>query len=161
MPLDSEVAVLKDISPEEDTTRVSQMKKVQEESLELFRKKNADYGDAFANYGVIGILVRMGDKINRLQSISSKKVSLINTESLRDTLIDLHNYSAMGIMLLDEDKNKIPRQTLPSPVLNSNEEREKTPSFQRCSSAPNNLNNLKNIVTNNVDSMQGLDVLLM
>ena len=161
MPLDSGVSILKDISPEEDTTRVSQMKKVQEESLELFRKKNADYGDAFANYGVIGILVRMGDKINRLQSISSKKVSLINTESLRDTLIDLHNYAAMGIMLLDEDKNKIPRQTLPSPVLNSNEEREKTPSFQRCSSAPNNLNNLKNIVTNNVDSMQGLDVLLM
>jgi len=161
MPLDSEVAVLKDISPKEDTTRVSQMKKVQEESLELFRKKNADYGDAFANYGVIGILVRMGDKINRLQSITSKQVTLINTESLRDTLIDLHNYAAMGIMLLDEDKNKIPRQTLPSPVLNSNEEREKTPSFQRCSSAPNNLNNLKNIVTNNVDSMQGLDVLLM
>ena len=161
MSLDSEVSILKDISPEEDTTRVSQMKKVQEESLELFRKKNADYGDAFANYGVIGILVRMGDKINRLQSISSKKVSLINTESLRDTLIDLHNYAAMGIMLLDEDKNKIPRQTLPSPVLNSNEEREKTPSFQRCSSAPNNLNNLKNIVTNNIDSMQGLDVLLM
>ena len=32
----------------------------------------------------------------------------------------------MGVMLLDEDKNKIPRQTLPSPVLNSNEEREKT-----------------------------------
>tara|TARA_B100001741_G_scaffold312344_1_gene315519 strand:+ start:1292 stop:1777 length:486 start_codon:yes stop_codon:yes gene_type:complete len=161
MPLDSGVSILKDISPEEDTTRVSQMKKVQEESLELFRKKNADYGDAFANYGVIGILVRMGDKINRLQSISSKKVSLINTESLRDTLIDLHNYAAMGIMLLDEDKNKIPRQTLPSPVLNSNEEREKTPNFQRCSSAPNNLNNLKNIITNNVDSMQGLDVLLM
>ena len=127
MPLDSEVAVLKDISPEEDTTRVSQMKKVQEESLELFRKKNADYGDAFANYGVIGILVRMGDKINRLQSITSKKVSLINTESLRDTLIDLHNY-AMGIMLLDEDKNST--QTLPSPVLNSNEEREKHQVFK-------------------------------
>ena len=104
MPLDSGVSILKDISPEEDTTRVSQMKKVQEESLELFRKKNADYGDAFANYGVIGILVRMGDKINRLQSISSKKVSLINTESLRDTLIDLHNYAAMAIMLMDEEK---------------------------------------------------------
>ena len=166
MPLGSEINVLRDISTEEnkntDADRVYQMKKVQEESLELFRKKNADYGDAFANYGVIGILVRMGDKINRLQSISSKKVSLINTESLRDTLIDLHNYAAMGIMLLDEDKNKIPRQTLPSPVLNSNEEREKTPSFQRCSSAPNNLNNLKNKnLINNLNSMQGLDVLLM
>ena len=48
----------------------------------------------------------MGDKISRLQSITTKSVSLVNSESLRDTLIDLHNYSAMAIMLLDEDKNK-------------------------------------------------------
>ena len=86
--------------------RISQMEKVQKEGLELFKKKNADYGDAFANYGVIGVLVRMGDKIARLQSITTKTVSLVNSESLRDTLIDLHNYSAMAIMLLDEDKEK-------------------------------------------------------
>jgi len=86
--------------------RVEEMKKVQNEGVELFKKKNKDYGDAFANYGVIGVLVRMGDKIARLQSITTKSVSLVNTESLRDTLIDLHNYSAMAIMLLDEDKNK-------------------------------------------------------
>jgi len=86
--------------------RVSQMEKVQKEGLELFKRKNADYGDAFANYGVVGVLVRMGDKISRLQSITTKSVSLVNSESLRDTLIDLHNYSAMAIMLLDEDKNK-------------------------------------------------------
>lgn len=86
--------------------RVEEMKKVQNEGVELFKKKNTDYGDAFANYGVIGVLVRMGDKIARLQSITTKSVSLVNTESLRDTLIDLHNYSAMAIMLLDEDKNK-------------------------------------------------------
>ncbi len=84
--------------------RVEQMKAVQNEGLELFKKKNTDYGDAFANYGVVGVLVRMGDKISRLQSITTKCVSLVNTESLRDTLIDLHNYSAMAIMLLDQDK---------------------------------------------------------
>ena len=84
--------------------RVSQMELVQKEGLELFKKKNTDYGDAFANYGIIGVLVRMGDKISRLQSITTKQISLVNTESLRDTLIDLHNYSAMAIMLLDEDK---------------------------------------------------------
>jgi len=89
-----------------EVDRVSQMEKVQKEGLELFKKKNADYGDAFANYGVVGVLVRMGDKIARLQSITTKSVSLVNTESLRDTLIDLHNYSAMAIMLLDEDKKK-------------------------------------------------------
>ena len=121
-----------------NTDRVSQMESVQKEGLELFRKKNQDYGDAFANYGVIGILVRMGDKISRLQSISSKNITLINTESLRDTLIDLHNYSAMAIMLLDEDK--IPRQTLPSPILKDS--RDLAPCFQRCMSEPNNLNNL-------------------
>ena len=88
--------------------RVMQMAKVQAEGLELFERKNQDYGDAFANYGVIGVLVRMGDKIARLQSISTKSVSLVDSESLRDTLIDLHNYSAMAIMLLDEDKAKEP-----------------------------------------------------
>ena len=85
--------------------RIQQMKTVQNEALELFIKKNQDYGDAFANYGTIGVLVRMGDKISRLQSITTKNISLINTESLRDTLIDLHNYSAMAIMLLDEKEN--------------------------------------------------------
>ena len=87
-------------------SRVSQMRLVQDEGLELFKRKNQDYGDAFANYGVLGVLVRMGDKIARLQSISKKSVSLVNSESLRDTLIDLHNYSAMAIMLLDEDEYK-------------------------------------------------------
>ena len=104
----------------ESINRIEQMQKVQTEGLELFKKKNQDYGDAFANYGVVGVLVRMGDKIARLQSITTKAVSLVNTESLRDTLIDLHNYSAMAIMLLDEDKKKnlsVPPPP-PSPVKN-------------------------------------------
>ena len=29
-------------------------------------------------------------------------ITLINDESLRDTLLDLHNYAAMCIMLIDE-----------------------------------------------------------
>lgn len=102
-------------SEETSTTnneRVSQMQSIQSEGLELFKRKNQDYGDAFANYGVIGVLVRMGDKIARLQSISTKSVSLVDSESLRDTLIDLHNYSAMAIMLLDEDDLKKMRQQL-------------------------------------------------
>ena len=94
------------------SSRVSQMRSIQNEGLELFKRKNQDYGDAFANYGVVGVLVRMGDKIARLQSISTKSVSLVDSESLRDTLIDLHNYSAMAIMLLDEDDLKKMKQQL-------------------------------------------------
>ena len=98
------------------SSRVSQMQLIQSEGLELFKRKNQDYGDAFAKYGVIGVLVRMGDKIARLQSITTKSVSLVDSESLRDTLIDLHNYSAMAIMLLDEDNEKIAaKTTYPNP----------------------------------------------
>ena len=86
--------------------RIDQMSAVQEEALELFRKKNTDYGDAFANYGPIGVIVRMGDKIQRLHSINARGITMINNETLRDTLIDLHNYAAMAVMLLDEQKTK-------------------------------------------------------
>ena len=82
--------------------RVSQYKAVQKEAIELFQRKNKDYGDAFANYGPVGVIVRMGDKINRLSSVTKNQVSLVKNESIRDTLIDLHNYSAMAIMLMDE-----------------------------------------------------------
>ena len=82
--------------------RVVQYKAVQKEAIELFQRKNQDYGDAFANYGPVGVIVRMGDKINRLSSVTKNQVSLVKNESIRDTLIDLHNYAAMAIMLMDE-----------------------------------------------------------
>lgn len=90
-----------------ETTNIrhQQMSAVQKEAFELFKKKNADYGDAFAKYGTVGVIMRMGDKIQRLVSISKTGINLIETETLRDTLIDLHNYSAMAVMLLDEKKD--------------------------------------------------------
>ena len=85
--------------------RSKQMKDVQEEAFNLFKKKNSDYGDSFATFGPIGVIIRMQDKINRLVSVSKKNVSFVRDESLRDTLMDLHNYSAMAIMLLDEEND--------------------------------------------------------
>ena len=86
----------------EQTDRISQLEKIQNEAKELFSRKNADYGDAFMTYGIVGILVRLGDKIRRLQTITAKGINLVEDEKLRDTLIDLHNYAAMAIMLMDE-----------------------------------------------------------
>lgn len=82
--------------------RVEQMKQIQSSALELFTRKNSDYGDAFAKFGVIGVLMRIEDKIQRSLSITKNGVNLVNDESIRDTLLDLHNYSAMALMLLDE-----------------------------------------------------------
>ena len=87
--------------------RPNQLKKVQKEAYDLFCKKNQDYGDSFATYGTVGVIVRLGDKIQRLLSVSEKGVTMVNTESLRDTLIDLHNYAAMGVMLMDESNEKV------------------------------------------------------
>ena len=85
------------------TNRDEQLLTVQNEAYNLFKRKNTDYGDAFAKYGVVGVLVRVGDKISRLQSITSNGINLVEDEKLRDTLLDLHNYAAMGIMLLDNN----------------------------------------------------------
>jgi hypothetical protein len=85
------------------TSRVEQLERIQQEARSLFARKNADYGDAFATYGAVGVLVRIGDKLQRLSSIHSREIRLVDDESLRDTLIDLHNYAAMAIMTLDGD----------------------------------------------------------
>ena len=82
--------------------RVEQLRKIQNDALELFAKKNIDYGDAFAKYGIIGVLMRIEDKIQRSLSISKNGVNLVNDEGMRDTLLDLHNYAAMALMLIDE-----------------------------------------------------------
>ena len=82
------------------TSRVEQLKEIQQNALELFTRKNADYGDAFANFGLIGVLMRIEDKIQRALSITKTGVTLVDDESLRDTLLDLHNYAAMGLMFI-------------------------------------------------------------
>jgi hypothetical protein len=86
--------------------RIDQMKDIHNTALELFRKKNIDYGDAFAKFGVIGVLMRIEDKIQRSLSITKNGVNLINDESIKDTLLDLHNYAAMALMLLNEKKSE-------------------------------------------------------
>lgn len=86
--------------------RVQQMSVVQKEAFETFVRKNKDYGDAFATYGPVGVIVRIGDKISRLTSVTSSGVNLVKDETIRDTLMDLHNYSAMAVMLMDEGNKK-------------------------------------------------------
>jgi hypothetical protein len=78
--------------------RVLQLKQIQAEALDLFTRKNQDYGDAFATFGLIGVLIRIEDKIKRALTIQKNQVTLVD-ESIRDTLLDLHNYAAMGLML--------------------------------------------------------------
>jgi beta-glucosidase/6-phospho-beta-glucosidase/beta-galactosidase len=82
--------------------RPEQMREIQKRGYELFVKKNIDYGDSFAKYGIIGVLMRIEDKIQRAMTITNNGVNLVNDEGIQDTLLDLHNYAAMALMLLNE-----------------------------------------------------------
>ena len=39
-----------------------------------------------------------------MQTIHKSGITMVSDERMRDSLIDLHNYAAMAIMLLDEDE---------------------------------------------------------
>ena len=95
---------IKKMNRDEEINRVEQLKAIQQTALELFAKKNNDYGDAFAKYGLIGVLMRIEDKIQRALSITKNGVNLINEEGIKDTLLDLHNYAAMALMLFNENE---------------------------------------------------------
>jgi len=79
--------------------------------LDLYKRKNADYGDSFEktylDYGLTAFLVRAQDKINRLYSINKKKKIEVTDESVLDTLRDLANYSIMQIIEMKKDGKTI------------------------------------------------------
>ena len=77
---------------------------VKKDALELFARKNADYGDAFAEFGTLGVVVRIGDKIFRLNTLTKRKenTQMVTDESIIDTYEDLFNYTAMAVMLINE-----------------------------------------------------------
>ena len=80
----------------------NKIERIQAEALELPKRKNKQYGNAFAKYGTVGVMIRMGEKINRFLSVNRLNIELMDEQTLRDTLLDLLNYSSMAIMLLDE-----------------------------------------------------------
>lgn len=66
--------------------------------VSVYEAKNSDYGNSFEEccnkFGLVSAVVRMNDKINRINSIYDKKDMKVN-ESLVDTLLDLANYAVM------------------------------------------------------------------
>lgn len=75
----------------------------------LYAKKNHDYGDSFhltyIDEGMAMPRIRLGDKYNRFKTLSRTSKQEVKDESIRDTLIDLANYSIMTIIEMDREKN--------------------------------------------------------
>ena len=79
-----------------------------DEARELMRSKNLDYGsqcNLWQNFTAtealglasteVGILIRMSDKLSRLQSFASRGELAVKGEGVRDALIDIVNYAAL------------------------------------------------------------------
>ncbi|MEM3781792.1 MAG: nucleotide modification associated domain-containing protein [Candidatus Micrarchaeaceae archaeon] len=70
------------------------------ECYELGVRKNKDYGsDNILKFGTMGIIVRIGDKINRLNNLFKTGTQEVKDEKLLDTLMDIFNYAVYGVML--------------------------------------------------------------
>lgn len=69
--------------------------------IDLMVSKRADYGDRpFRISGTIGVMARSADKICRYNNLLNKKTT--NFESCIDSLVDLFNYSLVGIELINK-----------------------------------------------------------
>lgn len=91
--------------PKED-----QFKTITENMLKTFIAKNYDYGNSFEescdNFGIVAAVVRMNDKMNRINHLyDNTKVARVD-EKLEDTLLDLANYCILTVMYLNSNYDK-------------------------------------------------------
>jgi len=97
---------------------------------DIVRAKNQDYSgggdcDAFNNFTMVekkgtcsteaGFLVRMEDKMMRINNLIKNGSAAVKDESIRDTLMDLANYSIL-MMGYIESKGKVTRRVAPGEV---------------------------------------------
>jgi hypothetical protein len=81
--------------------------------------KNQDYAegsDPLLNFGAVkrlgvdaftGILIRIEDKISRIESFARRGHFMVGDESLEDTLMDLANYALLAIVVRREEREKV------------------------------------------------------
>lgn len=88
--------------------RIESHKELCKELMDLYELKNLKYGNSFEatfeDYGPISLLIRLEDKISRARNLLKNSSIDPGDESIRDTLLDLANYTIMGLIELDRAK---------------------------------------------------------
>ncbi|AUN06640.1 DUF1599 domain-containing protein [Clostridium botulinum] len=83
------------------SSKIEKHKRICVDLNEIYKHKNHDYGDSFGEtykkLGIISAVTRITDKVNRLQSLCIQEQQ-IKDESMKDTLMDLANYSIMTLI---------------------------------------------------------------
>jgi hypothetical protein len=75
---------------------------------EIYRQKNADYGDSFGEqfkeFGELSAAIRLEDKLKRFKQLI-KNPAQVKDESVLDTVMDLANYAIMTVIELEGKKS--------------------------------------------------------
>lgn len=83
------------------------MRDILDKMYNTYKRKNSDYGNSFDKsldeWGLQAAAIRIGDKVNRINSLIKNGSFAVKDESIRDTLLDLANYSVMTLMYLDKN----------------------------------------------------------
>ena len=79
---------------------------IAEEISKLIVAKNHDYSDAWQKFGLFTPLIRINDKILRVQTLSSGEQALVADEKIEDTLKDIIGYAALALLWLKENGNE-------------------------------------------------------
>lgn len=87
---------------------VDYFSEILQEMSDVHERKNADYGNnfhkRFKRWGFITALLRLSDKMERLENIYEKGQIEVKDESVEDTLLDLANYAVMTLVELRNQK---------------------------------------------------------
>jgi len=87
---------------------VIQFASLTQRMVELYSRKNRDYGDSFNHSldedGLLVSKIRLGDKISRFNQLVKLEQALVTDESIEDTLMDLANYAVMTIQWLERQQ---------------------------------------------------------
>lgn len=90
-------------------TSAQQFKDIAKGMIETYVRKNHDYGNSFDKsldkFGLVASVVRIGDKMNRIESLVQKE-AMVQDESIKDTLLDMANYAIMTVMWMNLHKDK-------------------------------------------------------
>jgi len=73
---------------------------------DIYIAKNNDYGDSFSKIRAkypISILIRLNDKLSRLEALLTGTNPMVKNESIDDTLYDLANYCVLELIERIED----------------------------------------------------------
>lgn len=106
---DREIAVRQETFTDIAIAAINEMRLIEAwdtgEMVSILCRKQHDYGHGNINrFGMYGVIVRLSDKIERLENLKNKKTKAYH-ESTNDTLVDIVGYCVIALMLMDDTFN--------------------------------------------------------